>query len=80
MMKYKIGDRVIIKKNDEYISYAQKRLREFGYVATIKEVENSFYLLEEIKCYWEEEDIEELFLSVKEFFEPITIRFELMEL
>ena len=81
-MKYKIGDEVKIKENEKYMFPVQEQLLECNHTVTIYGIHESYYVLKEVSCYWEENYIEGLVsvLSCKEFFSPITIRFELMEL
>ncbi len=81
-MKYRIGDKIKIKEDEEYIASVQEQLRERNHIATIGGISDCYYTFEKISCYWEERYIEGLVsvLSCKEFFSPMIIRFELMEL
>ncbi len=77
-MKYQVGDRVIIKREDYWIDEVLDDLSMLpDRIATIKEVVNGeygFYYMKEIDWYWNDDEIEELVSEIE-----IT-RFELMEL
>ncbi len=80
-MKYEVGEKVKIKKDKDYTTFIQERLQKANHVVTVEKVGSIYYLFEETHCcYWEESYIEGYPPNCKEFFEPITIRFELMEL
>lgn len=81
-MKYKIGDEVKIKEDNEYIHVVRKQLQECNHIVIISGIFEGYYTFEKISCYWKEKYIEGLVsvLSCKEFFSPMINRFKLMEL
>ncbi len=79
-MKYKIGDRVKIKKDKEIARDVVIILQKIDRIVTIKKVLGEHYIMEEVRAHWPEDYVEELELSTKEFFSPMINRFELMEL
>lgn len=86
-MKYKIGDRVIIKKDDHYSPDAKRALKKINYIGTIKEMlgekddidNEGYYILEKLGWRWREHHIEGISLELEKLFSPIIIRFELMD-
>ena len=79
-MKYKIGDRVKIKKKSTYSPDAITDLKKVNYTVTIKKVEEGYYIMEEISEWgWVDDNIERLIPEVISLF-PTTKRFELMDI
>ncbi len=80
-MKYKIGDKVRLKKNKKYIYCIQEQLQKANHIVTVKDIKGIYYFFEETDdCQWQERYIERCLSGCEEFFEPIIIRFELMDL
>ena len=79
-MKYKIGDKVIIiRDNRDWSPDVQEAADNLpGSIATIKEVKSSYYTLEEIRWHWFHHDIEGL-APAKKLLDLTTTRFELMD-
>jgi hypothetical protein len=80
-MKYKVGDKVRITDNVEFTDIVQERINDLNpnRIVTIKEIHPDCgkYSLNEIIWYWEEEWLKEI---PEEIFDPITSRFEIMDL
>ena len=83
MMKYKIGDKVILRDDLPYQVWLQLlgetyRKMKSPKIVTIKDVfeESDVYHLEEIRDSWVEGEIVELYLEP----EPILTRFELLDI
>ena len=77
-MKYKVGDRVKMKKSDCDFGH-DAFFSKHNYVLTIKGyVNDSYYLMEEDSFCYLESSIDSLY--VEEIFEPINDRSEILDL
>lgn len=85
-MKYKVGDKIKIKENQEYYEGLENLIQRANRIFTIKEVVkndhycNDHYALEGVEAHWYDYEIEGLAPEPEKFFElTITTRFELMD-
>ena len=85
MNKYKIGDKVKIKKDiiteELFCNYLiPKIIKKLNYILTIKSVENNkFYIMKELyphPCQWKDNNIKCLHIEPG----PIESRFEILDL
>lgn len=77
-MRYKVGDKIKIKKQDIYDSLIEKELKENNYILTISRIDNDVYHTEEINTIWDDEEIVGLVEDLK--CNPIKNRFEILDL
>lgn len=77
-LKYKVGDKLTIKKSNNYWKDIEAILQKTNRIVTVKKMVDiagkNYYILEEVRAYWDDSDIEELAPEL----EPIS-RFDLME-
>lgn len=84
-MKYKVGDKVKIKKDQNYYEVLEDLVQRANRIFTIKEVTQNdhycdYYIFEGVKAYWHDYEIEGLVPEPEKFFELTTTdRFELMD-
>jgi len=76
-MKYKVGQKVRIKKS-RYDFGHKPFLEKYNYILTIKDLDGSFYFMEEDSSFWYSEPVIEG-LYVEEF-NPIESRFEILDI
>ena len=75
-MKYKIGDKVKIGKN--YPDFGHDAfLSKYNYILTVKDLDDSFYFMEEDNFWYLESSIESLYV---EKINPIESRFEILDI
>ncbi len=77
--KYKIGDKVIIRKDLNYPNYIREALKKIDYIVTIDRdiiTNNEEYCFEEIPGAWKEKAI------VVQYYTPVPIysRFDILDL
>ncbi len=80
MLKYKPGDKVVVREDMRYISTLRQQLRELNYILTIKEIlgDDNYYSMEEVGCGWTEIYIIKLY---EEFIDdPINSRFDIIDI
>ena len=78
-MSYKVGDRVVIRKNIGLHSVAEAAVQRVDRTVTIKKIIGNNYIFEGMSWHWEDSHIEGLALGPESESETIT-RFELMDL
>ena len=91
-MKYKVGDKVIIKKDPSYHPVVQVALEKHNWILTIVSIESSplgaafpYYIMKEISWHWNDGHIQKRCTKTKERCglkppEPIENRFEILDL
>jgi hypothetical protein len=80
-MKYKVGDKVVMKKNPNYNLDIVEYFRDHpDMILTIKEVreDEEEYIMEELHCHWQEDLIERGVVE-EHLTRPVVTRFELMD-
>ncbi len=82
-MQYKIGDKVVIKENDNYAPLVKNYFLKNGRIVTIRDIRNdSYYILNELEdWHWTDIFIEGLAPKPepKKLLDLTTTRFDLMD-